>query len=104
MLLGQQALAGATIEPRETGVAVSDERAHATLIRQDQSLPVLTLSNLDVERLATRGDLTEEPGRVAFDAALTTLTTERERPLGVSDSGLGLIRPQTCLPKPYRET
>ena len=91
MLSGLLSPVDALVELAEPEMAVGDERAHAQLPGQGRRQPVVPLRLADVEAIAVRRDLAEEPLRIRFLASLLALNGEIERAL---TGGGGIFTPR----------
>ena len=67
---GLRVVARAAVELAEAEVAVGDERAHAELGGECEGLAVVALGPLDLERIATGDDLTEQMEHPGLEASL----------------------------------
>src|SRR5512144_608582 len=63
MLLRGRSPAPAPVQAAEAAVTARDEGTQPARVGQEQGLPVVPRGGLDLARVATGGDLTEEPGR-----------------------------------------
>src|SRR5215510_12280405 len=79
------ALAGAPVELTETEVAVGDERAHAELSGQHQSLTVGIFGSLGLRGTVTRCNLAEHLQQECAETPLSGVR-DREGPLGERES------------------
>src|SRR5690242_8525555 len=84
MLLRGRSPAPTPVQAAEAAVTAGDEGTQPARVGQEQGLPVVTCGGLDLARVATGGDLTEEPEGPGFQAALAALLRQRQCALGLS--------------------
>jgi hypothetical protein len=95
VLLGLCAVAGAPVQLAEAEVAVGDERAHAELRRESETLLEVGFCGLDLGRIAMGGDLARNPQGVGLDPPLFPVTRQRQGAVG---QGGGVSEPKGLLP------
>ena len=62
----------------QTNMAMRDERAHAELFGEAESLAIVVFRLPDIKGIFARGDLAEEPKSVRLVSSLFVLTGETE--------------------------